>query len=79
MTDAWLPFGFSRRNFIASLAAAPALGATAAPAFAQRAVASAAAQVQAALKDAKGTKLIILGTGPGAVPGQSRRMTSTSC
>jgi ribonuclease BN (tRNA processing enzyme) len=68
--------GFSRRGFIASLAAAPALGATAAPALAQQTPASAAAQAQAALKEAKGTKLILLGTGAGPVPGRTRRMTS---
>ncbi len=74
MTDETTPSGFSRRNFIASLAAAPALGTTAAPALAQTAMASAAAQAQAALKDAKGTKLVLLGAGP--VPGRTRRMTS---
>jgi ribonuclease BN (tRNA processing enzyme) len=52
------------------------LGATAAPALAQTAMASAAAQAQAALKDAKGTKLVLLGTGAGPVPGRTRRMTS---
>jgi ribonuclease BN (tRNA processing enzyme) len=76
VTDEATPSGFSRRNFIASLAAAPALGATAAPALAQTAMASAAAQAQAALKDAKGTKLVLLGTGAGPVPGRTRRMTS---
>ena len=68
--------GFSRRGFIASLAAAPALGATATPALAQQTPANAAAQAQAALKDAKGTKLVLLGTGAGPVPGRTRRMTS---
>ena len=33
-------------------------------------------QVQAALKNAKGTKLVLLGTGGGPVPGRTRRMTS---
>jgi ribonuclease BN (tRNA processing enzyme) len=66
----------SRRNLIASLAAAPALGAMPAPVRAQTAQASAAAQAQAALKDAKGTKLVLLGTGAGPVPGRTRRMTS---
>jgi ribonuclease BN (tRNA processing enzyme) len=66
---------FSRRGFIASLAATPALGAAASPALAQQA-ASPAAQAQAALKDAKGTKLVLLGTGAGPVPGRTRRMTS---
>ena len=58
-----------RRGFIAGLAAAPALGAAAAPALAQQTPASAAAQAQAALKDAKGTKLVLLGTGAGPCPG----------
>jgi ribonuclease BN (tRNA processing enzyme) len=67
---------FSRRGFIAGLAATPALGAAAAPARAQQAAASPAAQAQAVLKDAKGTKLVLLGTGAGPVPGRTRRMTS---
>jgi ribonuclease BN (tRNA processing enzyme) len=33
-------------------------------------------QTQAALKDAKGTKLVLLGTGAGPAPGRSRHMTS---
>jgi ribonuclease BN (tRNA processing enzyme) len=33
-------------------------------------------QAQAALKDAKGTKLVLLGTAAGPVPGRSREMTS---
>jgi hypothetical protein len=33
-------------------------------------------QAQAALKDAKGTKLVLLGTAAGPVPGRSRQMTS---
>jgi ribonuclease BN (tRNA processing enzyme) len=76
VTDARTPSGFSRRNFVASLAAAPALGGMAAPASAQTATESPAAQAQTALKDAKGTKLILLGTGAGPVPGRTRRMTS---
>jgi hypothetical protein len=67
---------FSRRGFIASLAATPALGAAASPALAQDTTASPAAAAQAALKDAKGTKLVLLGTGAGPVPGRTRRMTS---
>jgi ribonuclease BN (tRNA processing enzyme) len=71
---------FSRRGFWAGLAAAPALGAAAIPAAAQQTPASAAAQAQAALKDAQdgklGTKLVLLGTGAGPVPGRTRRMTS---
>jgi hypothetical protein len=33
-------------------------------------------QAQAALKDAKGTKLVLLGTAAGPAPGRSREMTS---
>jgi hypothetical protein len=36
----------------------------------------AARQAQAALKDAKGTKLVLLGTGAGPGPGRTRKMTS---
>ena len=66
----------SRRTLLAGLSAAPAL-ATAAPAGAQTAsVLTAAQQAQAALKDAKGTKLVLLGTAAGPVPGRTRQMTS---
>src|SRR5499427_5742219 len=61
--------GLSRRGVLAGLAVAPALTAT--PAQAQT-----NEQAQAALKDAKGTKLVLLGTGAGPVPGRSREMTS---
>ncbi len=64
----------SRRTLLAGLATTPAL--TALPASAQPAAMSAAQQAQAALKDAKGTKLVLLGTGAGPVPGRSRNMTS---
>jgi ribonuclease BN (tRNA processing enzyme) len=37
---------------------------------------AAAARVKAALKDAKGTKLVLLGTGSGPIPGLPRRMAS---
>jgi ribonuclease BN (tRNA processing enzyme) len=70
---------FSRRALIAGAAAAPALG-LATPALAQTAagsaIQSAAAQAQAALKDPKGTKLVLLGTAAGPVPGRPRKMTS---
>jgi ribonuclease BN (tRNA processing enzyme) len=52
------------------------LTAAAAPAAAQAAAETAAQQVQAALKDAKGTKLVLLGTAAGPVPGRTRHMTS---
>ena len=66
----------SRRRVLAGLAAAPALTATPASASGQAAAKGAAEQAQAALKDAKGTKLVILGTAAGPVPGRSRKMTS---
>ena len=59
---------------LAGFAAAPALGAV--PATAQTPPPSASAQAKAALKDAKGTKLVILGSGAGPVPGRTRKMTS---
>ena len=34
-------------------------------------------RVRAALKDAKGTKLVLLGTGAGPLPGQDRHMQSS--
>ena len=70
-------FGISRRSLLAGLAGAPALTAAAMPAAAQTAAAETAAeQAQAALKDAKGTKLVLLGTGGGPAPGRTRHMTS---
>ncbi len=73
MTDASGTIGPTRRGLLAGLAAAPAL--TAVPSAAQTA-GSTPEQLQAALKDAKGTKLVLLGTGAGPVPGRSRHMTS---
>jgi ribonuclease BN (tRNA processing enzyme) len=67
--------GFSRRGLLAGIAAAPA--ASIAPAAAQSAgPMDAAERAKSALKDAKGTKLAILGTGAGPVPGRTRKMTS---
>ena len=68
--------GFSRRTLLASLAAAPTLAAAVLPAAAQTATMTASAQAKAALKHAKGTKLVILGTAAGPVPGRPRKMTS---
>jgi ribonuclease BN (tRNA processing enzyme) len=65
----------SRRTLMAGLAAAPALG-LATPVAAQTATRSAAEQAQAALKNAEGTKLVLLGTAAGPVPGRRRKMTS---
>jgi ribonuclease BN (tRNA processing enzyme) len=67
---------FSRRNVLIQMAAAPVFGA-ATPALAQAPACTAAAQaMQAVLKDAKSTKLILLGTAGGPVPGRTREMTS---
>jgi len=67
----------SRRSVLASLAAAPALATTTEPGAAQAAGPRwTPQQAQAALKDAKGTKLVLLGTAAGPVPGRSREMTS---
>jgi ribonuclease BN (tRNA processing enzyme) len=77
VTDTSSPL--SRRTLLAGLAAAPALTAAAAPVAAQTPAAKTAAeQAQAALKDAKATKLVLLGTsgGPGQGPGRTRKMTS---
>lgn len=68
----------SRRGMLARIAAVPALVAAATiPGVANAAdVKEKEKQVRAALKDAKGTKLVLLGTGAGPVPGRSRHMTS---
>jgi ribonuclease BN (tRNA processing enzyme) len=67
------PF-FSRRGLITGLAAAPALAAL--PGEAQAAgIDATIVATQTALKEAKGTKLVILGTGAGPVPGSARHMT----
>jgi len=75
MTEVAHPPQLSRRAVVAGLAAAPALTA-ATPAAAQAGAASAAEQAQAALKQATGTKLVLLGTAAGPVPGRKRAMTS---
>ncbi len=78
MKDAFKPASVSRRGLLGGLAAAPALAAM--PGAAQPAEAVAAAErAQAQLKEAKGTKLVLLGTGAGprpAAPGRIRHMTS---
>jgi ribonuclease BN (tRNA processing enzyme) len=65
---------FSRRGLLTALAAAP-LTLAAAPVQAED-IDATIAKTRAALKDAKGTKLVILGTGAGPGPRQARRMTS---
>jgi len=68
----------SRRNVLAGLAAAPLAASSIRPAFAQAQAGPSwtPQETQAALKDAKGTKLVLLGTAAGPVPGRSRQMTS---
>jgi ribonuclease BN (tRNA processing enzyme) len=77
--------GLSRRGLLTGAAAGSAatLSAGASPAQAadvwaeaERAQAALAARAQADLKRGKGTKLVLLGTGSGPVPGLPRRMTS---
>ena len=71
------PSGLSRRTLLAGVAAAPALTAAVEPGAAQTVGNSTAAQLaQSALQEAKGTKLVMLGTAAGPVPGRSRKMTS---
>jgi len=67
----------SRRALLAGLGATPIVTASALLGIAQNAGPDwTPQQAQAALKDARGTKLVLLGTGGGPVPGRSRRMTS---
>jgi ribonuclease BN (tRNA processing enzyme) len=70
----------SRRSVLAGLAAAPIVTASTEDSLAQPAVPQwTPQQTQAALKDAKGTKLVLLGTSAGPVPtfpGRTRHMTS---
>lgn len=71
----------SRRSFLTGLTAAPALVAGASSSARgngnfEASFEADSAGVQAALKGAKGTKLVLLGTGGGPVPGQTRQMTS---
>lgn len=76
MTNTSRPLGLSRRHVLAGLAAAPALSATSLAAAQTAGPNWTPQQAQAALKNARGTKLVLLGTGAGPVPGRSRRMTS---
>src|SRR6516162_5850389 len=67
----------SRRNLLTGIVAAPTLAVAAAPTRARaEGIDAAAARVKAALKDVSGTKLVLLGTGSGPVPGLARRMAS---
>ena len=77
MPDSSSPSALSRRGLLTGLLAAPALAATVGPGTAQAdGPRWSPQQAQAALKDASGTKLVLLGTGGGPVPGRSREMTS---
>lgn len=77
MKDISRPFSLSRRSLLAGLASSPALVATTEPGATQTVGPRwTPQQAQAALKDAKGTKLVLLGTAAGPVPGRSREMTS---
>lgn len=77
MTTKSFAIEVSRRALLAGLGATPIVTASAVPSIAQNVRAGwTAEQAQAALKDAGGTKLVLLGTGGGPVPGRSRRMTS---
>lgn len=80
MNDAPKPSRLSRRSLLASLATMPTLlVATRSSATETTGCDAAAKEVQAILKNAKGTKLVILGAGGGpssAVPGRTRHMTS---
>src|SRR5262249_44944010 len=67
----------SRRNLFTGIVAAPILAVAAAPTMARaEGIDATAARAKAALKDAKGTKLVLLGTGSGPLPGLARRMAS---
>ena len=67
----------SRRGLLASAAVLPGLALAAAPvAAAAETIDATIARTQAALRNAQGTKLVLLGTGGGPVPGQARHMTS---
>jgi ribonuclease BN (tRNA processing enzyme) len=77
MPDTLSRSALSRRSLLTGLLATPALAATVQPGTAQAdGPRWTPQQAQAALKDANGTKLVLLGTGAGPVPGRSREMTS---
>lgn len=69
----------SRRAMLGTLLAVPALALPQPPTPApdDPPLKSQEARVRAALKDAKGTKLVLLGTGAGPIPGQNRHMQSS--
>ena len=67
----------SRRNLLTGIVAGPTLAAAAGTTLAHAEdIDAAAARAKAALKGAKGTKLVLLGAGSGPIPGLARRMAS---
>jgi ribonuclease BN (tRNA processing enzyme) len=80
VTDTSKRSRLSRRNLLAGLATMPTLFVGAGSRATQTAAGSAAVEeAQSALKNASGTKLVILGTGAGpnpTMPGRTRHMTS---
>lgn len=70
---------FSRRAMLGTLLAVPAFALPQSPATAptHESLDSEEARVRASLRDAKGTKLVLLGTGAGPLPGQNRHMQSS--
>ncbi len=73
VTEKSSPSGLSRRRLLAGLAAVPIVTAATEQSLAQTVGPHwTPQQAQAALKDAKGTKLVLLGTAAGPVPGRSR-------
>jgi ribonuclease BN (tRNA processing enzyme) len=67
----------SRRELLTGIVAAPTLAAAAGGTLAHAEdIDVAAARAKAALKNPKGTKLVLLGTGSGPIPGLARRMAS---
>ena len=69
-------FGVSRRALFTGLAAAFAVSLSSPRQAQAESEEAAIARTRAALADAKGTKLVLLGTSAGPVPGQPRNMTS---
>jgi ribonuclease BN (tRNA processing enzyme) len=69
-------FDVSRRALLAALAATPAFGVATAKAALADEFAAEEARTREALRQGDGTKLVLLGTGGGPVPGQARNMTS---
>ena len=66
----------SRRNLLTGIVVAPTLAAAGATLAHAEDIDIAASRAKAALKSAQGTKLVLLGTGSGPIPGLARRMAS---